>query len=247
VIDGSARIVFAHSPIKSGKEATVHCCVAGEDDEARLVAGKFYESMAARGFRNDAVYQEGRSFNSRDRRALGNRSAHGRAVQFQQWVSNEYQMLKRVHDAGGDVPAPFVQSGSFVLMQYFGSSDEAARQLNKVRLDAGEARLLFDRAMRNVVLFLACDCVHADLSAFNILYWEGEIMVIDFPQATDPRSNPNAFPLLIRDVRNIYRYFRRYGLKGEGGIWATDLWERYERGTLRPDDMSRYDVPAWEE
>ena len=31
--------------------------------------------------------------------------------------------------------------------------------------------------------------VHGDLSPHNILYWQGEAKLIDFPQVSDPRFN----------------------------------------------------------
>ena len=40
---------------------------------------------------------------------------------------------------------------------------------------------LFTRVMRNAELWLAYNVVHGDLSAFNILCWEGNVTIIDFP------------------------------------------------------------------
>ena len=86
--------------------------------------------------------------------------------------------------------------------------------------------------MRNVELFLACDLVHADLSAFNILCWDGAVRVIDFPQAVDAFDNPNARSLLARDVRNVCRYFGRYGVDADPVRLADELWERFLRREL---------------
>ena len=43
-------------PVKSGKEATVYLCRAGERTGEELVAAKVYRSLHQRGFKNDSVY-----------------------------------------------------------------------------------------------------------------------------------------------------------------------------------------------
>ena len=39
---------------------------------------------------------------------------------------------------------------------------------------------------------LAANQIYGDLSPFNLLYWRGRTWVIYFPQAVDPRTNPDA-------------------------------------------------------
>jgi RIO kinase 1 len=86
--------------------------------------------------------------------------------------------------------------------------------------------------MRNVELMLAQHRVHADLSAYNLLYWDGAIKLIDFPQAVDPRINPHAESLLARDVERVCQYFSRFGIKADARRMARDLWSRYMHGEL---------------
>ena len=59
-----------------------------------------------------------------------------------------------------------------------------------------KAKFLFDRMIHNVDLMLANKCIHGDLSAYNILYWEGEVLIIDFPQAVNPKNNRSSFEYL---------------------------------------------------
>jgi RIO kinase 1 len=101
-----------------------------------------------------------------------------------------------------------------------------------VTLRPDEARPLFERLVRNVELWLANDTVHGDLSAFNVLYWEGRATVIDFPQAVDPRFNPHARALLRRDLENLCRYFGRLGVTADGARIADTLWRRFLRADL---------------
>ncbi|MGH2354847.1 MAG: RIO1 family regulatory kinase/ATPase, partial [Chloroflexota bacterium] len=138
-----------------------------------------------------------------------------------------------LYAAGVDLPRPLRQAGRAILMEYVGDAESAAPPLNKVALPEDEAPALFDRLIRNVARCLACHCVHADLSPFNVLLWQGAPKLIDFPQAVDPRFNHNARTLLERDVANLCHYFARYGTQTDPLSLADHLWSRYLEGDLR--------------
>jgi len=219
--------------VKRGKEATVYCCQAHPSTGAEFMAAKIYRPRHLRSFKNDAVYQQGRVIlDARLRRAVKNKSRTGRHVQFASWVEHEFQTLEVLHGADADVPRPLVCSGPAILMEYVGDHESPAPMLKNVSLERDEARPLFDLLMRNVELWLSCDRVHADLSAFNVLYWKGSAKVIDFPQSVDPRLNPSAFSLLVRDIDNLCRYFARYGVQADPSRLAEELWARFLRAEL---------------
>ena len=83
------------------------------------------------------------------------------------------------------------------------------------------------RLLENIQLWLAYDIVHADLSEYNVLVWRGRPVVIDFPQAVDPRFNRNAYSLLQRDLANLYRHFERLGVRRDPRALSAALWERW--------------------
>jgi RIO kinase 1 len=218
--------------IKTGKEASAYCCRAGPALDAELVAAKVYRGAQYR-FKNDAVYQEARArelgLRGSALRAFEKRrhSSTGRQVQAGTWQHREYQCLQDLYAAGADVPKPLAVAENAILMEYFGDEDEAALQLNQVRLNEQEAPVLFQRLMNNVEIMLAMNMVHGDLSPHNVLYWQGEVRVIDFPQVTDPRFNRHARDLLARDVENLCRYFSTYGVEANAGAVSYDLWRRF--------------------
>src|SRR5690348_2819317 len=81
--------------VKSGKEATVYCCKANPSTGSKLLAAKVYRPRNNRGFKNDAIYQEGRVIlKGQVRRAVENKSRFGREVQFAMWVNYEFEALK---------------------------------------------------------------------------------------------------------------------------------------------------------
>jgi RIO kinase 1 len=218
---------------KSGKEGTVYCCRADPSTGYELLAAKVYRPRTRRAFKNDAVYNEGRVIlNKRDARAVARKSECGRETKFGMWIGHEFETLTQLHALGSDVPRPLRMAASAILMEYVGDGEAAAPKLKEVQLEPDEVRPLFNRTMQNIELWLANDLVHGDLSAYNILYWNGTITVIDFPQAVDPRANASAFDLLQRDVDNICHYWSAYGVRTDPVRIARHLWHRFLRSEL---------------
>lgn len=224
------RILYT---VKSGKEATVYCCQADASTGVEMLAAKVYRSRNNRGFKNDAIYQEGRLILDRHvRRAVQNKSRFGREAQFGMWIDYEFTALNALYKVGADVPRPFARSGSALLMEYLGDRQRAAPSLQSIDLARDEVYAVFDRLMRNIELWLANNYVHADLSAYNVLYWQRQARIIDFPQAVDPRFNPNARVLLERDIDNICRYMARYGLQRDSHAITDRLWRKFKNSEL---------------
>jgi RIO kinase 1 len=220
--------------IKSGKEATVYLCTGGPLIEPELVAAKVYRSLDVRSFRDDSAYRSGRTRgSSRMERGVGLKTRTGKELRFGQWMSAEYETLRILHRAGVDVPAPIAHNGSAILMEFITDADgEPAPTLTSVHLSFDEARTVFEQMMRNIELMLACDRVHGDLSPYNVLYRDGAPLLIDFPQAVDPRFNANALELLERDIDRICAYVGKFGVRADSWRIARDLWGRFLRNEL---------------
>jgi len=152
------------------------------------------------------------------------RTAYGEELRHQSWIAYEFQTLEMLHAAGADVPKPYAMEKNAILMDYIGDLETAAPTLNAVPLDPDEVNPLFDRVVRDVDLLLAHQRIHGDLSAYNILYWEGEITLIDFPQVVPPESNPAAWTVFLRDVTRVCQYFASQGLRCNSRKLAADLW-----------------------
>lgn len=221
--------------LKSGKEATAFCCSGGPTSGLDLVAAKLYRPIETRGFRNDNVYHAGR-WDGADRRtkaAVAGKSKAGLAMRFSSWVEHEYRTLEILYEAGTAVPRPVTKSTDVILMAFIGDEDGPAPALKDVRLDLAEARRHFEQLLADIETWLARDRIHGDLSPYNILYWQDRLVTIDFPQAADPVSNPNAYDLLERDLVNVCRYFGKFGVRADPRRIAGDVWMRYRFGELR--------------
>jgi RIO kinase 1 len=223
--------------VKGGKEATVYCCAAAPAMDVELVAAKIYRPRMFRNLRNDWLYRQGRderdsaghgAWGRRQQAAIRKRTEFGQELLHMSWLGSEFGTLSLLHAAGADVPRPFASNENVILMEYVGDVDWPAPTLNSVNLERAEARTLFDRAMHNIELMLANGRVHGDLSAHNILYWEGAITLIDFPQAVDPIINDESFQIFARDVLRVCQYFARYGIDANPQALARDIWRRYQ-------------------
>lgn len=226
--------------VKGGKEANVYRCAPGPAINAPWVAAKVYRPRMFRQLRNDKRYRQGRVILTADgrpaketdhrlMRAIGKKTAFGVEVAHKSWLMYEYTTLQRLHEAGAAVPQPYGVSGNAILMDYIGDEQLAAPLLSEVRLERGEAWPLFEELIRNVELMLGMGLIHGDLSAYNVLYWEGAVTLIDFPQVTDARTNSDARAIFERDVQRLCEYFARYGVRRNASGLANSLWDRFWR------------------
>jgi len=225
--------------VKGGKEANVYCCTAGPTTGVELIAAKLYRPRMLRHLRNDAIYKEGRLLldgdgkeakGDREARAIRKKTRFGKQLDILNWIMHEYNVHRTLFQAGVDVPKPIAHSGNTILMAYIGDEQIAAPTLNEVRPNRSEAGQLFERILYNIHLMLVNHYVHGDLSAYNILYWDGKIWIIDFPQLVDARKNQNAHMLLGRDVERVCQYFARCGVKSDASQLTEHLWQEYMAG-----------------
>lgn len=257
------QIVDVVAQVKGGKEANVYRCRAHPSMGVEWIAAKVYRPRQFRNLRNDAIYREGRHLltsedgrpqaikrrDDRIARAVNKKSAFGVQVRHTSWLMYEFSALQVLHAAGVPVPTPYGVGENAILMEYIGDEQMAAPTLHETQLEDDEAGPLFEKTQQSIAVMLEKGFVHGDLSAFNILYWQGEIKLIDFPQVIDVEANLSAQDVLKRDVMRVCSYFRRYGIRADHTRLAGELWEKCP--SLDPDDvaadLSRFDEEEAEE
>lgn len=241
--------------VKGGKEANVYCCKAGAGIESDLLAAKVYRPRQFRTIRNDAIYREGRLVldnngnevrDAREQRAIANKTGFGVNIQHTSWLAHEFAAMTELWDAGAAVPRPHELAANAVLMAYIGDASMAAPVLNSVRLESQHAKRMLEKLLHNIELMLAEGWIHGDLSAFNVLYWEEDVTIIDFPQVVNPKRNREAYNLLLRDVQRVCAYFGRQRVHIDADRFTHDLWQRYysQRQDDRLADESRFEIEA---
>jgi RIO kinase 1 len=202
--------------LKTGKEAEVHLVRRAVPDAGPscLLAAKRYRAPEHRLFHRDAGYLEGRRVRrSRETRAMTNRTAFGRQVLAGQWAAAEFAALSRLWRAGAAVPYPVQLLGTEVMLEFVGDPDgTAAPRLAQLRPAGSELADLWAQLVDVLVVLAGAGFAHGDLSAYNILVHRGRLVLIDLPQVVDVVTNPQGADFLVRDVRNVGRWFAARGL-----------------------------------
>jgi len=198
-----------HARLMSGKEATVYVV----EREGHLGAAKVYKTRDERTFKKTASYVEGRNQtrNSRDRRAMQNKSAYGRGLIEDSWQDMEFHALRAAFDAGVRVPEPYFLYENVLFMELVvdGNGAPAAR-LADHSFTAEEATRLHQEVFLQVRTLLGTGRIHGDLSAYNVLMAAKGPTIIDMPQVVEVAGNNNARQILRRDLRNVTEHLARY-------------------------------------
>lgn len=215
--------------LRSGKEAQITLIERRSGPRRCLLAGKRYLPRAVRAkgelkalgasrasqFRHDVAYREGRQFRkTRDRRAVEEMTGHGRRLLQSRWTSHEHDVLRRLWSEGAPVPYPVSFADDLLLMQYLGDEEQgAATTLARLRPRGALLGELWTQLVPALEVVVAAGYAHGDLSAYNALWWEEQLWLIDFPQAVDLAANPMGLDFLHRDVATITEWFSRQGLE----------------------------------
>ena len=178
--------------ISTGKEANVFY---GERDGA-AVAIKIYRIRTAN-FTTMSSYVTG------DRRFSHVKKAKKDLIFA--WTRKEFSNLVRARDAGIAVPEPIVWGRNILIMSFIGEGEIAYPQLRNVTME--DPAEVYEKITSTIdILYNKAELVHADLSEFNILYGD-QPYFIDMGQSVT-RDHPRALQFLMRDIRNINRYFK---------------------------------------
>ena len=68
--------------------------------------------------------------------------------------------------------------------------------------------------MQALLTLAGLGLAHGDLSAYNLLVYDGRLVMIDLPQVVDVIANPRGAEFLDRDAANVARWFTARGLAG---------------------------------
>jgi len=205
--------------LKTGKEADAFLVERGDPrdpDNAVVMVAKRYRDTDHRSFHRSALYTEGRSMKrSRDNRAVKAKSTWGRVMAAGQWVSSEWEALKRCWALGLPVPYPVQVDGSEILMEWITVDGETAPRLAQTRPDPALLWVYFEQLREAVATMTQAGIVHGDLSAYNILAAGDRLVIIDLPQVVDLVGNPQGMDFLLRDLANVCAWFRSRGLEAD--------------------------------
>jgi RIO kinase 1 len=130
------------------------------------------------------------------------------------WVRKEYANLKRAAKAGVRVPQPLAVERNVLVMEYIGT-DEGGRARRLAEVDVENPETAYHVVREYVRRLYTAGLVHGDLSEYNMVIEDGELVVIDLGQAVTVH-HPNSDDFLRRDCRNVANFFSRQGLSVTG-------------------------------
>lgn len=123
------------------------------------------------------------------------------------WVLREFKNLMQARKAGVRVPTPITQVNHVLVLEMIGDKEPSLQLKDDVPENLQE---LLDDIIENLrLLYHKAGLVHADLSEFNILNYNGRPVFIDMSQSTTVRDM-DAMNYLERDIDNIKRFFKKY-------------------------------------
>ncbi|MEM3402316.1 MAG: serine protein kinase RIO [Candidatus Hadarchaeales archaeon] len=183
--------------VSTGKEANIFCAL---DKNGNFVAVKIYR-IATTDFKTKYRYV---AADPRFHRIPKDE----RGIVFM-WASREYKNLQRAHDAGVPVPAPIDYEKNILVMEFIGENGVPYPKMKDVPPKA--PKKVFKQLCESLdILYNRAGLVHSDFSEYNVLLTPDPV-IIDFSMATDIR-NPMADHLLMRDIQNLVRYFKKTGI-----------------------------------
>ena len=185
--------------VSTGKEANVYHAYGPNNEE---LAVKIYRTTTAE-FKRNWMYVEG------DPRFK--RYKKGTYAFIYTWAKKEFKNLQRMNKSNVKVPVPVIVSKNVLVMEFIGKKENAAPLLKDVTIK--KPQKVYSTVVEYISrLYEEGKLVHADLSEYNILYFNKEPVFIDVSQAV-LLDHPHAAVFLYRDISNINRYFSSLGVQ----------------------------------
>ena len=196
------------------------------------MAAKRFRDHDHRMFHRDAGYLEGRRVRrSRETRAMARRTDFGKALISGQWAQAEFNALGELWSLGLPVPYPVQITGTELLMELIGDQGEPAPRLSQTRPEPALLVDLFEQLRTAMTTLALRGWAHGDLSPYNVLLHDDQLVLIDWPQIVDIIGNPQGPEFLMRDCHNMCAWFAGRGhvvdedeLFGDLMAAATSRW-----------------------
>jgi RIO kinase 1 len=136
------------------------------------------------------------------------------------WAEKEVRNLKRLSKAGIPAPEPIYLKNNILVMSLIGTRESVAPRIRDAHIEDYEGCYLQCVSIIGN-MYRVAGLIHADMSEYNLLYWDNTVHVIDVGQSVET-GHDNAQRFLIMDITNINGFFAK---KDVPVISVNDLYE----------------------
>ena len=126
------------------------------------------------------------------------------------WTKKEFRNLEDFTKAKIRVPLPIALNRNCLLMEFIGKNGEAAPRAKEKPFSDPEKQ--YNIICEYLGKMINARLVHADLSEYNMLNNDEELVIIDVGQAVTT-MHPNAREFFQRDIMNLSKWFAKCGVK----------------------------------
>ncbi|XP_055597901.1 serine/threonine-protein kinase RIO3 isoform X2 [Uranotaenia lowii] len=201
--------------ISTGKEAVI---LHGETDPSNpnLIDGQTNPKEVAIKIFSTTLNE----FKQRDRyikddfRFAGRYSKQNARTVINMWAEKELHNLNRMKKVGIRCPEIVALKKNVLVMSFIGQNMNPAPKLKEATLNEAQLICAYEEIVDIIhKLYNEARLVHADLSEYNILWYEEQCWIIDVAQSVEP-GHPGALEFLMRDCNNISTFFTKRGVSG---------------------------------
>merc|ERR1711915_55326 len=142
------------------------------------------------------------------------------------WAEKELHNLMKMAKGGIRVPDVVLLKKHVLVMSFIGSDGKPAPKIKDAVEGMTKAQVsdAYNQVVSMMVdMYNICHLVHADLSEYNILWYEEECWIIDVSQSVEP-IHPSGLNFLYRDCSNISNFFCKWSVPEVQS--ATDLFNK---------------------
>lgn len=212
--------------ISTGKEANVYHATSDSGDRAIKV---FKTSIL--------VFKDRDKYVTGEYRFRHGYCRHNPRKMVKTWAEKEMRNLNRMHAAGVPVPKSYLLKNHVLVMDFVGHEGWAAPKLKDVDLTSSKACSLYrDCVIIMWNIYNKSKLVHADLSEFNMLYHNGQVVIIDVSQSVE-HEHPHALEFLRKDCTNINEYFKK---RDVATMTVKELFDFITDPTITEENMECY-------
>ncbi|PWW77278.1 RIO1-domain-containing protein [Tuber magnatum] len=201
-----------HGVVSTGKEANVYYAVSDPDPDS---GSSMLQHRAIKVYKTAIlVFKDRDRYVSGEHRFRNGYNKGNNRAMVKMWAEKEMRNLMRLYVAGIPCPKPVHLKLHVLVMGFIG--DKRGKPAPRLR-DAGiNDEETWDLLYQELVclmrtMYQQCKLVHADLSEYNILYFEKKLYIIDVSQSVE-HDHPRSLEFLKMDIKNISDFFKRKGV-----------------------------------